>query len=338
MQPLYVKVGVCSVEFVAMASSDATFNMVEAEVKAQIKKMEEHKKSMAAQLEGMEVRVEMAKTDAQAVPKSDLMQRLELHDDLCDLKADIEGVEFDDEDISNSFKQLLEALHEKCYLKTIQIFVRSVYTKTVVLHVRITTKVIEIKEMLMNFHGILPEDQRLNNVGIELEDDKTLSYYNIENESSVSMNLRLLGGGGPVKRPRERSVNPFADNVEIMTVAGVIKMFETSFQEAVTVSSAKAIDSMKALKKVNIAGLKEIVNYLQTDKTKHAEKVQHMATLMTEYKTMDEVSKKLSGACERFKKLFAEDMWKQAVVAGVFDMAELKCKVRETLKGPFGEI
>ncbi|RYN15546.1 hypothetical protein AA0119_g13166 [Alternaria tenuissima] len=58
-----------------------------------------------------------------------------------------------------------------------------------------TTLVIELKEAIQDRIGLLPETQRLIFGGKQLEDERTLGEYNIKNESTLHMVLRVPGGG-----------------------------------------------------------------------------------------------------------------------------------------------
>jgi hypothetical protein len=75
-----------------------------------------------------------------------------------------------------------------------QIFGRNLYRKTWTILVSPNDSIELIKYKFLLEAGIPADGQRLIFAGKELEDERTLSYYNIQNESTLHIVLRLKGG------------------------------------------------------------------------------------------------------------------------------------------------
>jgi ubiquitin len=74
-----------------------------------------------------------------------------------------------------------------------QIFIRGIEGGIMAIEVEVFSTIFQVKEYISSQEGISPWDLRIIFAGKELQNDRTLSDYGIQKESTFYIAVRLLG-------------------------------------------------------------------------------------------------------------------------------------------------
>jgi Ubiquitin family len=187
-----------------------------------------------------------------------------------------------------------------------EIFIKRIDNgRVITLSVEPNDTIDNVKTIIRCMEGIPKSEQRLIYAGSQLEDESTLSDYNILKESTLDMLIR--GRGGAVKKT---VVKKNMSDATYPTSAADAEVFTAAFNAMTQVCSSSKLDMMGILKSMTASDLRKMLEFLEHGKETNKDKLRKLATLLPPGVCIETVLNKSFYALNHY-----QDMLQEAVEA-----------------------
>ena len=177
-----------------------------------------------------------------------------------------------------------------------QIFVKTPEGKVITLDVEASDTIATVKTLIKHLEGIPKNQQRLIYHDQQLENDSTLSDYNIQKEDMLQLMLRLRGAGKMIK-------TRIATKATESTSVDDRCYYEGAWKCAVAIHTATELDLTSEFQKMNTNQLDDLYQYLKHDKTTNKKKSQKLVEFLPEHEILQKAMNKINIAIERLRSL-----------------------------------
>ncbi len=218
------------------------------------------------------------------------------------------------------------------------LYVTGTTGQTIVLNVEESFTISNVKACIFSRLKVPTYEQRLIFANIQLEDDKTLSYYRIKNECRLQLTMDLSGGAG--KRQRAATSNPFdSSEVDERVHATDIAVFERGFHAACKLEEwgkQADIEVLNLLQGFDETKKKAMMTMLSSGKQHNDVKVRMALEMLPQIEAMDLLSAKLKGTRTKMLQRLGGCLWTSVSAMShnkEFNMDLLKVQIQNNAAG-----